>query len=284
MASSGTNVNSRGSPASVVECSSFEDFARRVRVSDSRTGVDRWFRGQRDISWGLVSSLHRTIQAPLGEGAERDIEQRREMKETEVLASFKSGCAGLPGFEHCRGWDEREWWARGQHYGLLTPYLDWTASPFVAAFFALIDVMEHANPGFHRRMQKGWMVPEGKVAVWEYCRSHAGLDVEAIGTPLGVSARQKAQAGAFTRVRRGRATDLVEIVREQDQGSLRVFHLPAKSTVADLAQLQLMNISYLTLFPDVEGAARHVNIESIVRIVGEFEVWLGIEALKDLRI
>ena len=104
---------------------------------DDPTGGEIIYRGQRRFDWQLESTLTRRF-----DGGAIPVEMSDRM-----LKKFKLAMRG-------RGIDlsetpENEVWAYGQHYGLATPMVDWTDSPFVALFFAFAkeDVeAEKANP------------------------------------------------------------------------------------------------------------------------------------------
>jgi hypothetical protein len=82
------------------------------------------FRGQYSSSWELQSSLQRVL--PKGEVSFG----------TKHLEKFKIYARGILNYDHFSQANDEEIWAIGQHQGLKTPLLDWTASPFVALFFA----------------------------------------------------------------------------------------------------------------------------------------------------
>ena len=52
--------------------------------------------------------------------------------------------------------EENNWWAVGQHYGLKTPLLDWSTSPYVAAFFAFSEVTPKSERSRGRAIYEGW--------------------------------------------------------------------------------------------------------------------------------
>jgi hypothetical protein len=79
------------------------------------------YRGQREPEWKLVPSIDR-------------IDALATLR-NDTLKTFKNASRGRRGASPAALTDD-EWWALGQHFGLKTPLLDWTESPFVAAFFA----------------------------------------------------------------------------------------------------------------------------------------------------
>jgi len=106
---------------------SWEDLLTILQGPDfKRTKNDLVYRGHAGHDWQLASTLGR-----LFDGGDIPTDKREKL-----LRQFKLSMRG-------RGYDlaplqgvDNEIWAVGQHYGLKTPLLDWTRSPFVALFFA----------------------------------------------------------------------------------------------------------------------------------------------------
>lgn len=110
-----------------------KDFTKLLDYLQSDDGHKGWvFRGQNDASWDLLPSLYRECLNPNPAGlAFRHLEK------------FKIYVRGrVPNTD---GWTDERYWTLGRHYGLKTPLLDWTASPFIALFFAFCNDSAHDN-------------------------------------------------------------------------------------------------------------------------------------------
>src|SRR6185312_10543709 len=95
------------------------------------------FRGERDERWPLYSSLSRYLQN-FGVAPEAWAEQ-----EARILRIFKRKAHQYlekpPAVD-----DDFQWLALMQHHGAPTRLLDFTWSPYVAAFFALVQTTKQA--------------------------------------------------------------------------------------------------------------------------------------------
>ena len=83
------------------------------------------YRGVRDATYPLVTSLGRMIH--LKKGERRDVEQW-------MFDEFKRKSRPRIRQPPTTDWD---WLALAQHYGLPTRLLDWTENPLIAAYFAV---------------------------------------------------------------------------------------------------------------------------------------------------
>jgi hypothetical protein len=116
---------------------SWDEFIRKVQL-DPRRHHCKW-RGVKNYLYPLSSSFQRKVVARLSPG-------RRDLGVIESLQSklhryYSLAIRGMRG-DHPSRLDYNQVWAMGRHYGLNTPYLDWSNSPFLAAFFAVFDLIE----------------------------------------------------------------------------------------------------------------------------------------------
>lgn len=99
------------------------------------------YRGQRESSWSLTTSLDRAVRVEHSSG---HYDRDREHDQRELLFRFQQQAHNhvqpLPTTS-----DIISWLALMQHYGVPTRLLDWTKSPYVALHFAYIDEPHSAN-------------------------------------------------------------------------------------------------------------------------------------------
>jgi hypothetical protein len=218
------------------------------------------WRGQSDSSWRLESKLSR---------------DRPEMVQNPGWTSLH-----LSGFKHAalgRQFDlapeesENRWWAVGRHAGLATPLLDWSMSPYVAAFFAFWNEGRKPTSKMCSVFCLNWRVLDSVGASRKAAEPN---DYKALSDCLVLvhphahdNPPMTRQSGVFTRLYPPR-TDLIAWVSEVwgsrvDRLLVR-YDMPLSQRDVALRSLRRMNVHPASLFPDLRGSAEFCNLGLVV--------------------
>ncbi|EGU0168823.1 FRG domain-containing protein [Vibrio parahaemolyticus] len=231
-----------------VRCESWNAFIDFIHSENAVNLSDAYcFRGHASENWQLKSTLKRSLElnsASYLPSAEKDI-----------LDSFKNYCLGRRGHNPAQ-LTENEWWALGQHFGLKTPLLDWTESPYVAAYFAF-------NTEYHETENVAvWMLAKNINTYPEISRLAPNHHLDFLRPYLDENARLLNQRGLFVRTPEMMCvSDWIAQFHQSGHIALAKVLIPAVEKKRVLSSLDKMNINHLTLFPDLMGAAEYANFK-----------------------
>lgn len=218
----------------------FDDFVQ-IKWLDNKNYV---FRGQMNESWQLEPSLIRQVR-----------KSRRGYNDIlkEHLDNFRYSSRGRATYLKDIINNDNELWSIGQHNQLATPLLDFTYSPYVAAYFAFY---EKSNESDYR-------------VVFAISQSHLKTQIKdavELYKPLsGHNPRLLNQSGLFVKFKE---KDTLEtsisnycIANPADGKRVKLFKIKIPNTERDicLKSLNKMNINHNSLFPDLYGASIYCN-------------------------
>jgi len=201
------------------------------------------FRGQRSEKWQLTSSFDRLVRLPSTKDRQREFEKWLDR-------FFEEVC-----WQHSEKYrpNSEELISLAQHNGLPTRLLDWSMSPYIAAFFAFAETINRPldtpdNPAIWVINKECFesVVPNTDV------RFVAPIDME--------NSRQRNQAGLFTQL----LTDDESLDAYAECRGREVFEtmlcmtIPAGEQRFILDDLNWMGIDYRSIYPGLTGIVKHI--------------------------
>ncbi len=229
------------------------------------------FRGQADADWLVESSIDRfekkyNVQPNFISKIPKVFNGPPVLREVH-LEAFRYAIQGRRKINPSPLTDD-ECWAMAQHHGLVTPLVDWTFSPFVSLYFAFEDE-------FVNNAQGNSTTPNNRAV---YALSTSVIEEKSTDTEPGplpyvpaveTSDRIVAQSGLFLKM--PRRMDLEGYIRRvfanestsdnrHPRATLKKIVIPNQGRIECLKALNKMNVNRMTLFPDLDGAARYINM------------------------
>lgn len=234
--------------ASVTRCRTWKQFKNWVETARERNVVA--FRGHGSNGFRLETSLYRTGRSNVP----------RYWDET--ISSFRLHAEAILGQDLDTGRPNDLSWllALAQHHGLPTPLLDWTRSPYVAAFFAMADALEWKSTRRSVKYVRIYGLTQ------EFFQDHHTPlfnfpALEPYVTAMGVSPRGNprlyAQQGMFLVTNVGNLEEfLCGRERDRNRSYLIAVDIPVSQAITALQDLSYMGLTAATLFPGLDGVGR----------------------------
>ncbi|CAN5209514.1 FRG domain-containing protein [soil metagenome] len=245
-----------------IHLSSWSEFTAHSAV------LDGWaFRGQRVAQWPIVSSLMRHLQLFC---PDQSLWQLREERALRVFRRKAHVYLRDPSVLD----DDLRCLALMQHHGAPTRLIDFTKSPFAAAFFAFqraedsVAVYAINTPALWRSVPRDDpslvrdAIDPRRAGNYERYFISNRHPVVWFGEPNQMDARLVAQSGVL--VMPGVLNQPLDQILARYDGNeplLRKFVMPVSIRDEAMQSLYRMNITQATLFPDLDGLARSITYE-----------------------
>jgi hypothetical protein len=218
------------------------------------------YRGQSLSSWGLVSSVHRTALV-------RSIQELKGYADY-MLPRVHDALEAWVG----RSWDLKnalglaEFLAFVQHNGFPTPLLDWTESPYIAAYFAFEGV-NHFKPqtedvAVFAFNQAAWSSTFKQVYDFADFTPH----VSVLRPRLVGNHKLAVQQGCFTVTNVLDVEQHIRLNESIERKFLTKYELDVRERPKVIRELSLMGISAIQLMPSVESVCKKA-VEDLIGLV-----------------
>lgn len=238
--------------------------------TDISMELDGWaFRGQQDARWLLQSSLSRYLSAFVKDQTAWHLQELRAIRIFRRKAhNYVQDVRALSDVLRCLG--------LMQHHGAPTRLIDFTKSPYVAAFFALERATsdaavfavntpalytDRAIPQQYPHLTRDVIDPRVLGNFERYFLSDNN-PVIWFGEPTEMDQRLIAQAGTF--MLPGLLHQPLDEIFAQYSSDVELAHkivVPQHVRDEAMRSLYRLNITNASLFPDLEGLARSIALE-----------------------
>jgi hypothetical protein len=201
------------------------------------------FRGQKNSKWRLRTGFHRSGRANLNRFEVSDIRQlhRHLSGLTRHIFNLKDPMQNLAFINLV------------QHHGYPTPLLDWTHSPYVAAFFAFRDLTPEESSSQDGRVRifkldapELYKLTGNLNALYPSRPSLTIVDAMPFENPRALPQQSISTVSTVD--------DIESHILDLDGGLLQVIDLPANARKIIFAELALMGITAGSMFPGIDGA------------------------------